>query len=88
VSRLFIQPPSIASKQGECQEQRGESLVNGLPGANIHPIYYGPQHAQRLNGAQYARVEHGPLQPYIEAAPDLWQVVFGSSASTPAGAEN
>jgi glutamate-ammonia-ligase adenylyltransferase len=45
------------------------------------------QHAERLNGAQYARVEPGPLQPYIEATLDLWQAVFGSGANTPAGAQ-
>lgn len=34
------------------------------------------QHAERLNGAQYARVEHGPLQPYIDATLALWEAVF------------
>jgi glutamate-ammonia-ligase adenylyltransferase len=44
------------------------------------------QHAERLNGAQYARVEHGPLKPYIDATLDLWKTVFASGASGPAGA--
>ncbi|MBE0625066.1 MAG: bifunctional [glutamate--ammonia ligase]-adenylyl-L-tyrosine phosphorylase/[glutamate--ammonia-ligase] adenylyltransferase [Burkholderiales bacterium] len=39
------------------------------------------QHAQRLNGAQYARVEQGPLKNYIEATLELWAAVFGSGAS-------
>jgi glutamate-ammonia-ligase adenylyltransferase len=39
------------------------------------------QHAERLNGAQYARVEHGPLQQYIEATLELWQTVFASGSS-------
>jgi len=34
------------------------------------------QHAERLNGAQYARVEHGPLARYIEATLGLWEAVF------------
>ena len=36
-------------------------------------------HAERLNGAQYARVEHGPLQPYLEATPRLWEAVFSGA---------
>jgi len=42
------------------------------------------QHAQRLNGAQYARVEQGPLKIYIEATLGLWETVFDSGASSPA----
>jgi glutamate-ammonia-ligase adenylyltransferase len=42
------------------------------------------QHAERLNGAQYARVEHVPLARYIEATLDLWKCVFASNASSPA----
>ncbi len=42
------------------------------------------QHAERLNGAQYARVEPGPLQQYIEATLDLWNTVFGSGSVSPA----
>ena len=34
------------------------------------------QHAERLNGAQYARVEHAPLQPYVDATLGLWEAVF------------
>ena len=42
------------------------------------------QHAERLNGAPYARVGHGPLTSYIEATLDLWNIVFacGSPAQT------
>ena len=43
------------------------------------------QHAERLNGAQYARVEHGPLAAYIEVTLDLWKAVFASGATSPAG---
>ena len=46
------------------------------------------QHAERLNGAQYARVEPAPLAPYIEATRALWQAVFASSAMRPAGAQS
>ncbi len=42
------------------------------------------QHAERLNGAQYARVGHGPLRHYIEATLELWKAVFGVGASSPA----
>lgn len=45
------------------------------------------QHAERLNGAQYARVGHGPLAPYIEATLALWKAVFGADATSPAGAQ-
>ena len=41
------------------------------------------QHAERLNGAQYARVEHAPLQRYIEATLKLWNIVFARSATNP-----
>ena len=49
--------------------------------------YRKQQHAERLNGAQYARVEHGPLQQYIDATLDLWNAVFASGATSPAGAQ-
>jgi hypothetical protein len=49
--------------------------------------YRRQQHALRLNGAQYARVEHGPLAPYIEATLDLRKAVLASGASSPAGAQ-
>jgi [glutamine synthetase] adenylyltransferase / [glutamine synthetase]-adenylyl-L-tyrosine phosphorylase len=49
--------------------------------------YRKQQHAQRLNGAQYARVEHGPLAPYIEATLELWKTVFASGASSAAGVQ-
>ncbi len=34
------------------------------------------QHAERLNGAEYARVEHRPLQAYIAATLQLWETVL------------
>ena len=40
------------------------------------------QHAERLNGAHYARVAHAPLQRYIEATLKLWNIVFASSATS------
>ena len=46
------------------------------------------QHAERLNGAQYARVAHGPLKAYIEATLDLWNIAFGAVASSPAPAQS
>jgi glutamate-ammonia-ligase adenylyltransferase len=45
------------------------------------------QHAERLNGAQYARVEPRPLAPYIEATLELWKTVFASGASSPVSAQ-
>ena len=39
------------------------------------------QHAERLNGEQYARVAHGPLAPCIDATLELWKTVFASGAS-------
>jgi glutamate-ammonia-ligase adenylyltransferase len=42
------------------------------------------QHAERLNGAPYARVGREPLAPRIEATLDLWKTVFASSSSSPA----
>ncbi len=44
------------------------------------------QHAERLNGAQYARVADGPLRAYIEATLQLWNIVFASHLNSPAGA--
>jgi glutamate-ammonia-ligase adenylyltransferase len=44
------------------------------------------QHAERLNGAQYARVVHGPLQQYIDATLQLWQHVF--AAASPAATQS
>jgi glutamate-ammonia-ligase adenylyltransferase len=38
------------------------------------------QHAERLNGGQFARVAHRPLSPYIEATLSLWKTVFGSDS--------
>ncbi|MGP1683533.1 MAG: bifunctional [glutamate--ammonia ligase]-adenylyl-L-tyrosine phosphorylase/[glutamate--ammonia-ligase] adenylyltransferase, partial [Giesbergeria sp.] len=46
------------------------------------------QHAERLNGAAYARVEHGPLRQYIEATLDLWKTVFASDSGSPAQAQS
>ena len=42
------------------------------------------QHAERLNGAPYARVEHAPLQRYIDATLQLWKTVFPEGANEPA----
>ena len=42
------------------------------------------QHAERLNGAQYARIAQGPLTAYIKATLDLWSIVFGTNSSSPA----
>ena len=39
------------------------------------------QHAERLNGAQYARVDPAALREYIDATLDLWRAVFGSEAA-------
>jgi [glutamine synthetase] adenylyltransferase / [glutamine synthetase]-adenylyl-L-tyrosine phosphorylase len=50
--------------------------------------YRKQQHAERLNGALYARVEHGPLARYIEATLELWKAVFASGAISPAGAQS
>ncbi len=44
------------------------------------------RHAERLNRAQYACVEPGPLVAYIKATLELWKTVFASGAS-PAGAQ-
>ena len=45
------------------------------------------QHAERLNGAKYARVAHGPLRAYIDATLELWTIVFGFVACGPAQAQ-
>jgi glutamate-ammonia-ligase adenylyltransferase len=45
------------------------------------------QHAERLNGEQYARVGHRPLRQYIAATLELWNTVFASGATGPAGAQ-
>ncbi len=37
------------------------------------------RHAERLNRAQYACVEPGPLQPYIDATPRLWESVLSGA---------
>jgi glutamate-ammonia-ligase adenylyltransferase len=49
--------------------------------------YRRQQHALRLNGAQYARVKHGPLARYIAATLELWNAVFASGACSPASAQ-
>ncbi|MBE0614801.1 MAG: bifunctional [glutamate--ammonia ligase]-adenylyl-L-tyrosine phosphorylase/[glutamate--ammonia-ligase] adenylyltransferase [Burkholderiales bacterium] len=38
------------------------------------------QHAERLNGAPYARVDEAPLADYIQATLTLWKTVFGSES--------
>ncbi|MFO7188309.1 MAG: bifunctional [glutamate--ammonia ligase]-adenylyl-L-tyrosine phosphorylase/[glutamate--ammonia-ligase] adenylyltransferase [Pseudomonadota bacterium] len=45
--------------------------------ADAYREYRRLQHKLRLNGAQYARVEHETVAPYIEATTALWQTVFG-----------
>ena len=44
------------------------------------------QHALRLNGAQYARVEQGALAPSIEATLELWEHVFAAGTGARADA--
>ena len=46
------------------------------------------QHAERLNGEQYARVEPAPLATYIEATLELWKTVFDADAVSPVGAQS
>jgi glutamate-ammonia-ligase adenylyltransferase len=43
------------------------------------------QHAERLNDERYARVGQRPLRPYIAATLQLWNTVFASGATGPAG---
>ena len=57
------------------------SLASAMTVRDGYREYRRLQHAQRLNGAQYARVEQGPLKIYIEATLELWAAVFGPGAS-------
>ncbi|MBI5911582.1 MAG: bifunctional [glutamate--ammonia ligase]-adenylyl-L-tyrosine phosphorylase/[glutamate--ammonia-ligase] adenylyltransferase [Betaproteobacteria bacterium] len=63
-------------------------LATAMSVRDGYRVYRKLQHAERLNGAQYARVEQGSLQPYIDATLELWQEVFASGATSPAGASN
>jgi len=45
--------------------------------ADAYRDYRRLQHALRLNGAEFARVEHAAVAPYIEATRALWRAVFG-----------
>jgi glutamate-ammonia-ligase adenylyltransferase len=51
-------------------------LATAMTARDGYREYRRLQHAERLNGAQYARVKHGPLQPYIDATLRLWEAVF------------
>jgi len=46
------------------------------------------QHAERLNGGQYARVAHAPLAPYIGATLKLWNAVFAADSGNTGCGEN
>jgi glutamate-ammonia-ligase adenylyltransferase len=45
--------------------------------ADAYREYRRLQHALRLNGAEFARVEHATVAPHIEATGALWRAVFG-----------
>ncbi len=61
-------------------------LQTAMTVRNGYREYRTLQHAERLNGSEYARVEHEPLKAYIEATLVLWGTVFaageGSAAET------
>jgi len=59
-------------------------LATAMTARDGYREYRRLQHAQRLNGAQYARVEQEPLRAYIEAALKLWDIVFAASSRAPA----
>ena len=46
------------------------------------------QHAERLNGAEYARVEHTPLEAYITATLELWESVLSRDGRGAAAAKD
>jgi glutamate-ammonia-ligase adenylyltransferase len=46
--------------------------------ANAYREYRRTQHALRLNGAQYARVEPGKFSAEIQAVKELWAALFAS----------
>ncbi|HYM28926.1 MAG TPA: hypothetical protein VET66_12315, partial [Steroidobacteraceae bacterium] len=41
------------------------------------------QHGLRLNGAEFARIEHAEVASHIEAVRTLWRSVFGTDAPVP-----
>jgi [glutamine synthetase] adenylyltransferase / [glutamine synthetase]-adenylyl-L-tyrosine phosphorylase len=45
--------------------------------ADAYREYRRRQHALRLNGAEFARVEHAAVAPHIAATRALWRAVFG-----------
>jgi glutamate-ammonia-ligase adenylyltransferase len=45
--------------------------------ADAYRGYRRLQHALRLNGAEFARVEHAAVAPHIAATRALWRTVFG-----------
>jgi glutamate-ammonia-ligase adenylyltransferase len=45
--------------------------------ADAYREYRRLQHALRLNGAEFARVEHAAVAPHIAATRALWRAVFG-----------
>ena len=55
-------------------------LATAMTARDGYREYRRLQHAERLNGAAYARVAHAPLQAYIDATLELWKFVFGSGA--------
>jgi glutamate-ammonia-ligase adenylyltransferase len=59
-------------------------LATAMTARDGYREYRRLQHAERLNGAAYARVAHAPLQAYIDATLELWNFVFGSGANGPA----
>jgi glutamate-ammonia-ligase adenylyltransferase len=63
-------------------------LATALTVRDGYREYRRRQHAERLNGAQYARVERSPFTRYVEATLALWQAVFASGATSPAGAQD
>jgi glutamate-ammonia-ligase adenylyltransferase len=46
--------------------------------ADAYRDYRRLQHALRLNGAEFARVEHAAVAPHIAATRALWRAVFGA----------
>jgi glutamate-ammonia-ligase adenylyltransferase len=46
--------------------------------ADAYREYRRLQHALRLNGAEFARIERARVAPHVEATAALWRTVFGS----------
>jgi glutamate-ammonia-ligase adenylyltransferase len=45
--------------------------------ADVYREYRRLQHALRLNGAEFARIERARVAPHVEATAALWRTVFG-----------